>query len=285
MRTLYFDCFSGISGDMTVGALLDLGADENKLIEGLKSLNIGGYDLKIEKQLKNGIMGTSFTVILEGEEAHEHHHDHHEHEHEHEHTHEAHNSGHHSHDHHEHEQEHTHAERSHEHRGYKDIAHMIDHSNLNDNIKKISKEIFEVIAMAEGKIHGKPMEEVHFHEVGAVDSIIDIVGTAICMDSLNIDEVLFSKIPLSRGFVRCAHGIFPLPAPAAMEILKEVPIYYSDVNFELVTPTGAGIVKALGNGFGEPENGTIEMIGYGLGKKTYDVPNVLRAVIFNKKKS
>ncbi len=285
MRTLYFDCFSGISGDMTVGALLDLGADESKLIEGLKSLNIDGYDLKIEKQLKNGIMGTAFTVILEGEaeDDHEHHHEHkhsheddHNHNHDHVHIHEE-----HSHEHHD----------DHQHRSYKDIVHIIEHSSLNDKIKALSKRIFEVIAIAEGKMHGKSMDEVHFHEVGAVDSIIDIVGTAICIDLLNIEKILFSNIPLSRGFVQCAHGKFPLPAPAVMEILKEVPVYYSDVNFELVTPTGAGIVKALGVGFGEPEDGNIEAIGtiaaigYGLGKRTYEVPNVLRTVIFNEKKN
>ncbi len=276
MRTLYFDCFSGISGDMTVGALLDLGADESKLMEGLKSLSIDGYDLEIGKQLKNGIMGTAFTVLLENEveESHEHEHNHdheHNHNHAHQHTHEE-----HRHDH------------DHQHRSYKDIVHLIENSSLNNKIKDLSKRIFEVIAVAEGKIHGKSMDEVHFHEVGAVDSIIDIVGTAICIDSLNIDKVLFSRIPLSRGFVKCAHGVFPLPAPAVMEILKEVPIYYSDVTFELVTPTGAGIVKALGEGFGEPESAAItaiEAIGYGLGKKTYEVPNVLRAVIFNEKKT
>lgn len=268
MRTLYFDCFSGISGDMTVGALLDLGADEKKLIEGLKSLNIDGYELKIEKKLKNGIMGTDFTVTLENEDT-----EVHDHEHTHEHS-QGHDNSHNHH--HEHE---------HEHRSLNDIIQIIDHSSLSDRAKKMSKKIFKIIAEAEGKIHGKPADEVHFHEVGAVDSIIDIVGTAICLDSLNADKIMFSKIPLSRGFVKCAHGVFPLPAPAVMEILKDVPVYYSSVNFELVTPTGAGIIKSMGDGFGETENAVIEAIGYGLGKKNYEVPNVLRVILFSEKKN
>lgn len=272
MRTLYFDCFSGISGDMTVGALLDLGADLGKLIEDLKLLNIGGYEIKAEKKLKNGIMGTDFNVILEDEQ-HNHEHDHHEHDHHCEHDHEHHDHSHaHTHEHH-----HSH---HHEHRSYKDIVEMIDGSTLEDNVKELSKKIFQIVGQAEAKIHGKSLEEVHFHEVGAVDSIVDIVGTAICIEMLNIDRILFSKIPLSRGFVNCQHGVFPLPAPASLEILKDVPVYYNKLDFEIVTPTGAGIVKALADGFSEPDNACIKSIAYGLGKKSYEIPNVLRAIVF-----
>jgi uncharacterized protein (TIGR00299 family) protein len=262
MKILYFDCFSGISGDMTLGALLDLGANKNILLEGLKLLNIDGYDIKIEKKLKNGIMGTAVTVILESE-----HHHVHDDKHNHEHSHENHNHTAHHHDSH------------HEHRSLKDIEAIINSSKLNNNIKELSNRIFRVVAEAEGKIHGKPMDEVHFHEVGALDSIVDIIGVAICIDNLQVDKVAFSQIPLSRGFVKCQHGVFPLPAPATMEILKGIPVYFTDVNFELVTPTGAAFVKALGDTSFDMKDIEVESIGYGLGKKTYEVPNVLRAMI------
>ncbi len=271
MKTLYFDCFSGISGDMTVGALLDLGADTAVLETGLKMLNVEGYRLKIEKRLKNGISGTQFEVLLD-EEQHQHPHVHiHEHPHVHAHSHsEAHHHGEHQH--------------SHAHRSFHDIEHLIVESGLNDNTKKISLDIFRLIAEAEGKIHGKPANEVHFHEVGAVDSIVDIVGTAICIDQLSPDRIIFSSLPLSRGFVRCQHGTFPLPAPAVLEILRGVPVYYTSLDFELVTPTGAGIAKALAHEFGALGEGCIERIGYGLGKKTYEIPNVLRVMLYESKK-
>ncbi|MFZ5352496.1 MAG: nickel pincer cofactor biosynthesis protein LarC [Bacillota bacterium] len=270
MKVLYFDCFSGISGDMTLGALLDLGIEEALLKDKLKLLKLEGYEIKTEKKLKNGIMGTELTVLLK-DDKHEHDHDH-GHNHVHHHEHEVHKGHHHEHIHHHH---------AHEHRSYRDILKLIEDSELNMNIKALSKKIFNVIAEAEAKIHGKAVEEVHFHEVGAVDSIVDIVGAAICIDALKVEDIMFSKIPLSTGFVKCQHGIFPVPAPATMEILKGVPVYYNNAGFELVTPTGAAIVKALGTDFGMPEDVEIESIGYGLGKKTYEVPNVLRAIIFN----
>ncbi len=269
MKTLYFDCFSGISGDMTLGALLDLGIDENILLDNLKLLNIDGYEIKIEKKLKNGISGTYVTVILENEKD------------IHEQSHNQHEEHHHSHDHdHKHTHENSHAhEHHHEHRNLRDIEAIIDNSRLNANIKQLSKGIFRVVAEAEGKIHGKPVEEVHFHEVGALDSIVDIIGVAICIDYLGVEKIAFSKIPLSRGFVKCQHGVFPLPAPATMEILKDIPVYFNDANFELVTPTGAAFVKALGHMHYDMTDIQIERIGYGLGKKTYEIPNVLRVML------
>lgn len=266
MKVLYFDCFSGISGDMTLGALLDLGVSQECLTENLKALKLDGeYHLDIKKELKNGIMGTMVKVVLQQEE--------HQHVNE-DHMHEQEAAITHTHDHHHH----------HEHRSYSNIIAMIDNSILNENIKLLSKRIFKVIGDAEGKIHGRPLEEVRFHEVGAVDSIIDIVGTAICIDALKPDKIVFSKIPLSKGFVQCAHGVFPLPAPASLEILRDVPVYFTDVSFELVTPTGAGIIKALSDSFEDSEDITIERIGYGLGKKTYEKPNVLRVYLYNEKK-
>lgn len=277
MKVLYFDCFSGISGDMTLGALLDLGVSQEHLVESLKALKLEGeYHLDIRKELKNGIMGTRVDVVLHHEIQHEHMREH-EHEHSHEHGH------HHHHD--EAAAAHIHSHsHEHVHRSYKSIVEMIEGSTLNEHVKALSKDIFTVIGEAEGKIHGKPLEEVHFHEVGAVDSIVDIVGAAICIDALKPDQIIFSKIPLSKGFVKCQHGMFPLPAPACLEILKDVPVYFTDVKFELVTPTGAGIIKALSDGFDDSGDMTIEKIGYGLGKKTYEKPNVLRVYLYDKKK-
>lgn len=273
MKTLYFDCFSGISGDMTVGALLDIGADREVLLEGLRGLKVDGYNIRIEKKLKNGISGTDFSVILEEEEHHEHH-EHHHHDHDDHHEHE-----------HEHGHEHTHDhEHEHVHRSMHDIERIIDESNLDDKVKKLSLKMFSLVAEAEGKIHGKPAGEVHFHEVGAVDSIVDIIGTAICINNLAVDRIVFSSLPLSRGFVKCQHGVFPLPAPAALEILKGVPVYYTDIKFELVTPTGAAIAKGLADEFGMVGELEVERIGYGLGKKTYEIPNVLRVMLFDSKK-
>lgn len=288
MKVLYFDCFSGISGDMTLGALLDLGVSQEYLIESLKALKLEGeYHFNIKKDLKNGIMGTFVNVVLHSEEeeqGHDHHNGHeHQHEHEHEHEHEhQHDNEHH---HHEIAMAHTHNHHlEHEHRSYSNIVSMIEGSSLNDNVKNLSKRIFTIIGEAEGKIHGKPLEEVHFHEVGAVDSIVDIVGTAICIDALKPDKIVFSKIPLSKGFVKCQHGMFPLPAPASLEILKDVPVYFTDIKFELVTPTGAGIIKALADSYDDSGDMMIEKIGYGLGKKTYEKPNVLRVYLYNEKK-
>lgn len=284
MRTLYFDCFSGISGDMTLGALLDIGADEKVLLEGLEKLNVDGYRITIEKKLKNGISGTDFSVILEDQEEHEHndhHHDDHQHEHDHDHEHE------HSHDGHSHEHSHGHQHShvdDHVHRNMRDIEKIIDDSGLSDKVRQLSLKIFGLVAEAEGRIHGKPADEVHFHEVGAVDSIVDIIGTAICIDNLGVNRIVFSSLPLSRGFVRCQHGVFPLPAPATLEILKNVPVYYTDVKFELVTPTGAAIARGLADEFGMVGEQEVERIGYGLGKKTYEIPNVLRVILFNSKK-
>lgn len=240
MKILYFDCFSGISGDMAVGALLDAGADEKVLLEGLKQLKADGYRISIEKKLKNGISGTDFSVLLEDQHNHEH-----------------------------------------VHRNMGDIERIINDSGLNERVRKLSIRMFRLVAEAEGRIHGKPAEEVHFHEVGAIDSIIDIVGTAICIDNLAADRIVFSSLPLSKGFVKCQDGVFPLPAPATLEILKGVPVYFTDVNFELVTPTGAAIAKGLADEFGIEGELEAERIGYGIGKREYEIPNLLRVVLFN----
>lgn len=235
---LYFDCFSGISGDMAVGALLDIGVPKDYLIENLKSLNIDEeYEIEIKKSNKNGIEGTDFYVFLKEENIH-----HHE-------------------------------------RNLKDIINIIDKSAISEGAKNIAKRIFNIIAEAEAKVHGKSIDEVHFHEVGAVDSIIDIVSVAVCIDYLKPDKIVSSYVNTGSGFVKCQHGILPVPAPATINILKDVPIYSDERKFELTTPTGAAILKGLCTEFVEGINMKVKAVGYGCGKKNTEKPNVLRVVL------
>lgn len=239
MKTLYFDCFSGISGDMTVGALIDIGVPEEYLLKNLDKLGIRTeYSINIKKSIKNGLQGTDFDVLLI----------------------EKHDDNHHG-------------------RNLFDIEGLIDKSSLNDNIKAISKKIFYIIAEAEAKVHGKGIYDVHFHEVGAVDSIIDIVGTAICIDYIKPDRILSSPVNTGSGFVKCQHGLIPVPAPATLNILKDIPIYCDEREFELTTPTGAAILKALALDFKKMSFMKIKKVGYGCGKRDTDKPNVLRVVL------
>jgi len=287
---LYFDCFSGISGDMVIGSLLDLGASKENLISQLENLKLEGYKLEIKKDIKNGITGTKFDVIL-NEETHAHSHNGHEHKHPHEHTHEHHTHAHnheHAHEHHNHTHGHNHEHHNHihehHHRTYSDILKIIEESNLSEGVKAKSSLIFKYIGEAEAKIHGKKLEEVHFHEVGAIDSIVDIIGASICLEDLNIDEVISSPIHIGSGSVKCAHGIFPVPAPATLEILRGIPVYSKQIKGELTTPTGAGIIKAFASTFNGIPEIQVEKIGYGLGTKTFkEHPNVLRVILGKKK--
>ena len=284
-RILYFDCFSGISGDMTIGALLDLGIDQDLFLAELNKIHLDEFEIEIKRGLKKGISGTDFTVHLTHQE---HSHEEHTHEHEddhnhHEHTHEHHHD--HSHEH-EHTHEHHHTEKPHDHahtRNLSDIYKIIDSSDLSEYVKTASKKIFLIVAEAEAKIHAKTIDDVHFHEVGAVDSIVDIIGAAICVEMLQIDEIQCSEINLGSGFVYCEHGVFPVPAPATLEILKGVPVYSKNAKKELTTPTGAAILKALCSEFGSLPEFIIEKIGYGLGKRDMETPNVLRVIIGKKK--
>jgi len=293
MNILYMDCFSGISGNMTIGAFLDLGVDEKMLLDELNKLHVDDYKINISKKIKNGIEGTYFDVILEDEEehcdsdehVHQHGHDHeqeHMHEHDHPHPHEHHHDHEHSHEHHEHEHAHHH---SHEHRNLYDVEKIIDDSELSERVKILSKEIFGFVAQAEAKVHGKTIDEIHFHEVGAIDSIVDIIGTAICVESLKIDKIVVSKLHVGTGFVRCQHGLMPVPAPATLEIIKngKIPVYCKDIVGELVTPTGAAIVAALADEFGTQPDMEIEKIGYGSGYKDFEIPNMLRLILGKKK--
>ena len=244
MKILYYDCFSGISGDMNLGALIDLGVDKNYLMNELSKLNVNEYRILVKKAVKNGINGTKVDVIL-----------------------------------HQHQGEHSDHYHEHHHRNLKDIENIIKLSDLNDSIKDISINIFKKVAEAEAQVHNKSIEEVHFHEVGAVDSIVDIVGAAICFDYLKIDKVICSTIEVGTGFVKCAHGTLPVPAPATVGILKGAPIR-ARVPFEATTPTGAAIITYLASEFTDSKDFTIKGTGYGIGNKENKyIPNVLRVFL------
>ena len=258
MKILYFDCFSGISGDMVIGALLDAGGDFEKMKVELKKMQVDEeYELERYKVDMNGINSTKFNVIIKND----HHHETHDKLDEHQHT----------HDHHHH----------HAHRTYKDIVHMIDSASFPERVKNIALEVFEKIGKAESKIHNVPLEKVHFHEVGAIDSIIDIVGAAILIHQLEIQSVHCSPVPLGTGNIQIDHGLYPVPAPATLEIMKGIPIQENSLKAELTTPTGAGIIAVLAEQFRASfPPMTVEKIGYGAGTKTFpDRPNVLRVVI------
>ena len=278
MNTIYLDIFSGISGDMFIGALLDLGLEFPKFERELAKLKLEGYHLHVGRQQRLNIEGTKFDVHL----AHDHDHDHgHEHEHAHHHHSHAHSHEEHSHEHgrhHHHEDDHDH----HHGRTFSEIKQLISKSNLSDWVKSKAIAIFERVAKAEGKIHGQPPESVHFHEVGAVDSIVDIVGACIGLDLLGRPRVISAPVVEGTGWIDCAHGHFPIPAPATMEILaqRKVPMTQCDEPHELVTPTGAAILAELVESFGPFQGLAPTRIGYGLGTRNNQTrPNVLRAVL------
>ncbi len=335
MKTLFFDCFSGISGDMTIGALLDLGIDRKVFLERLSGLNIDGYRIVINEKVVNGIRGTDVDVILNDHD-HEHEHDDHnnndhvhahendrmrecmcEHKHAHEHTHErecglkhdfehehddhdhehehhGHNHEHHDYNHehdHDHGHEHDHHNHDHNHdhghthrhgeRGIREIFEILDNSNISKDCIDISKRIFHEIAAAEARVHGKPIEQVHFHEVGAIDSIVDIAGTAICLELLGVERIASSELHDGSGFITCQHGVIPVPVPAVAEMLSGsgIPVITEDVDTELVTPTGMGIIKCIAQSFGKRPSMTVDKVGYGFGKRNIGRLNALRVML------
>lgn len=261
MKIAYFDCFSGIAGDMALAALLDCGVPLDELKRGLASLRVEGWDLSAEDVLRSGIHAKSVSVSEHGV------------------TDEAELAAAHAHDH-EHHHEHSHAHEHHHGRSMREIRELIESSDLSEKVKRDSLAIFGKIAVAEAYLHHSTPDDVHFHEIGGLDSLLDIVGVAWCLDYLKVEKIYASALPLSSGFVKCAHGIMPVPAPATLEMLKNVPWTPTDVRGELVTPTGAGILAALCAGFGNSPALTIEQIGLGAGKKDFpDRPNILRVTI------
>lgn len=266
-KLLYLECYSGISGDMTVGALLDLGAREEILRRELAKLPVAGYELKVGRAKKCGIDACDFDVILQDESSHG------------EHTH-----GHHHHGEHTHGDSHTH---HHEHRTYGDISRMLQESCLEEPVLEMAKRIFRVVAEAEAKVHRMPLEEVHFHEVGAVDSIVDIVAAAVCLHDLGISRVAVSVLHEGTGTTWCQHGRIPVPAPAVLEMMAryELPVKITENEGEMITPTGAAIAAALRTEVALPEQFVVKKIGMGAGKKEFAQANILRAMILETKES
>lgn len=276
-KTLYLECYSGISGDMTVAALLDLGADREVLKESLKSLPVGGFRTEITRVKKSGLDACDFSVILEQ--------DNHDHDMEYLHGSEKSYTGHHEHSHevnHEHHHGHTHShEHPHEYRGMKEITEIIQKSEMTVRAKKMAMRVFGILAQAESKAHGVPVEEVHFHEVGAVDSIVDIAAIAICMDNLDISNVIVPVLYEGTGFIRCQHGQIPVPVPAVTHIAEthKLKLKITDIQGELVTPTGAAVVAAFRTSDRLPEDFTMLKTGIGAGKRQYRCPGILRAML------
>lgn len=276
-KTLYLECYSGISGDMTVAALLDLGADREVLKESLKSLPVGGFRTEITRVKKSGLDACDFSVILEQ--------DNHDHDMEYLHGSEKSYTGHYEHSHevnHEHHHGHTHShEHPYEHRGMKEITEIIQKSEMTVRAKKMAMRVFDILAQAESKAHGVPVEEVHFHEVGAVDSIVDIAAIAICMDNLDISNVIVPVLYEGTGFIRCQHGQIPVPAPAVTHIAEthKLKLKITDIQGELVTPTGAAVVAAFRTSDRLPEDFTMLKTGIGAGKRQYRCPGILRAML------
>ena len=280
-NTLYWECYSGISGDMAVASLLDLGADEKVLCEALQSLPVSGFQIKISRVKKNGLDACDFDVIVDKK------HENHDHDMEYLHGkhgdihgHEEQKHGNHDHEEHMHE-EHTHEEHSHEQRGMIEIMDIIRVAEITEGARKIAGRIFEILAAAEAKAHQVPVEKVHFHEVGAVDSIVDIVAVAVCLDNLGIDEVVVPVLYEGKGFVRCQHGLLPVPVPAVANITADhhLKVHTTDVEGELVTPTGAAIVAAVRTSSQLPKQYTIRKIGLGAGKRQYECPGIVRAML------
>lgn len=262
-KTLYLECYSGISGDMTVAALLDLGADREVLKESLKSLPVGGFRTEITRVKKSGLDACDFSVILEQ--------DNHDHDMEYLHGSEKSYTGHYEHSH----------EVNHEHRGMKEITEIIQKSEMTVRAKKMAMRVFGILAQAESKAHGVPVEEVHFHEVGAVDSIVDIAAIAICMDNLDISNVIVPVLYEGTGFIRCQHGQIPVPVPAVTHIAEthKLKLKITDIQGELVTPTGAAVVAAFRTSDRLPEDFTMLKTGIGAGKRQYRCPGILRAML------
>ena len=280
-NSLYLECGSGISGDMFVAAMLDLGADEKKLKEVLESLPVKGFTTKISRVKKSGLDACDFAVILDAE------HENHDHDMEylhgqaHAHSEENHPHGHEHNQTKKHLHDHGHMHHSHEHRGPKDILRIIEHSCMSEHAKEIAQKIIRILSEAEAKAHGVSLEQVHFHEVGAVDSIVDIAAAAVCADNLNLSKVYVTQLNEGRGMVRCQHGLLPIPVPAVANVVSahQLPLHITQVEGELVTPTGAAIAAALCTDKELPETFTIKKIGMGAGKREYACVGVLRAML------
>ena len=277
MKTLYIECNMGAAGDMLMSALLELHPDPDGFMERLNRLGIPGVTIEKRTAVKCGITGTHVEVSVNGvhedEHMHEHHHDHHHHDHEHSREHD------HEHDHHhEHDHGHHHAH-SHSHTGMHEIEHIISHFDLPDKIKNDIFAVYHLIAEAESHAHNRPIDQIHFHEVGTMDAVADITGVCMLMNELAPDKIITSPVHVGSGKVRCAHGILPVPAPATAYILKDVPIYGGAVQGELCTPTGAALLKHFADEFGNMPVMKVQKTGYGMGTKDFETANCLRVML------
>lgn len=291
MKTLYLECNMGAAGDMLMGALLELYPEREAFLKKMNSL-MDGVVLRAEASTKCGICGTHMEVTVNGEEEesldvhdhdhadHDHHdhdhdhadHDHHDHEHDHDHD-------HHDHDHADHGHDHDHDHAHHHHASLEDVCDMIQGFDLPKTVKEKACSVYAKIAEAEAHAHGKPMTEVHFHEVGTKDAIADVTGVCYLMELLEVDRILASPVNLGSGNVRCAHGILPVPAPATAFLTQGMPTYMSDIRGELCTPTGAALLKAFVQEFGPRPVMTVEKTGYGMGRKEFERANCVRAFL------
>ena len=275
MKTLYLECNMGAAGDMLMAALTELMPDKDVFVKELNDLQIPQVNIERTTIAKCGIMGTHMVVTVNGEEeksidvpmhAHTHSHVHEEHEHTHEHHHEG----------------HTHAHgHSHHHTSMKDIEHIIGHLNVPEKVKEDAIAVYKLIADAESHAHGRPVEEVHFHEVGAMDAVADIVGVCLAIYKLAPEQIIASPVHVGYGQIHCAHGILPIPAPATEHILQGIPIYGGRIEGELCTPTGAALLKHFAQSFGQMPMMAVEQTGYGMGMKDFTDANCLRAIIGN----
>lgn len=277
MKTLYIDCSMGAAGDMLMAALLELLCEEERqaFVSKMNSLGIPGVKVSAETKETCGITGTHVHVKIFGqEEGCEH--DHHEHDHEHHHDHDHHDHDHEHEHHHEHDHDHDHGH--HHHSGLAEIQALIGGLDLPEKVRNDAKEVYEIIARAESRVHGKELDQVHFHEVGTLDAVADVVGNCLLMDLISPDQVMASPVHVGSGTVRCAHGVLPVPAPATALILQDVPIYGGEIKGELCTPTGAALLKHFVGDFGPMPAMRTSAIGYGIGTKEFSQANCVRVM-------
>ena len=282
MKTLYLECGMGAAGDMLMGALLELVPDRAGFLDRMNALGLPGVAVSAEPTVKCGITGTHMKVTVHGEEetslddhekahghdGHDHGHDHHDHDHDHHHGHDGEN----------HDHEHHHGEHHH-HATVADIAALIDGLDVSARVRADAKAVYGLIADAESRVHGRPVSEIHFHEVGTLDAVADVVGVCLLMEMIGAEQVTASPVHVGSGYVRCMHGVLPVPAPATALILTGVPTYGGAVQGELCTPTGAALLKHFATGFGDRPMMTVSAIGYGMGRKDFERANCVRAFL------
>ena len=283
MKTLYLECGMGAAGDMLTAALLELTGNKEAFVEKLNALGLPGVHVAAEPSVKCGITGTHMHVTVDGEEEesldeHEHLDHEHEHHHEHEHDHDHHHEHDHEH-HHDHDHEHDHHHGHHYHASVADIEALIDGLYVSEHVKKDAKAVYALIADAESRVHGHPVSEIHFHEVGTMDAVADVVSVCMLIEELAPDEIVASPVHVGSGYVRCMHGVLPVPAPATALILTDVPTYGGEIRGELCTPTGAALLKHFASRFGDRPIMKTQAIGYGMGKKDFERANCVRAFL------